>query len=252
MDTQTATIASNYDADVKKRFNRLESLLAEEWKLILEQSPLIRTIMEGKADKRLFGLYMLETYQYTYHNARNQALVGTRSGEMPVKYMKFCFEHAEEETGHELMALHDLMELGLSRDEITIPAPLPATEVLIAYLYYVSANGNPLRRLGYSFWAENCYGYINPVISKIKSTLQLKDSQLTFFVAHSNIDEEHAVEVYDMIARFCKTEQDWQHVERVMLVSLRLQGRVLDDVFEAYKRLEAGNANEYSFLNKLG
>ncbi len=236
---------------IAAHFHSLEARLKDAWSNILNNSPLIRTIMEGKADRRLFGLYMIETYQYTLHNARNQALVGVRSMDLPIQYMKFCFEHAEEETGHELMALHDLLELGLSREDVVIPKPLPATELLIAYLYYVSGNGNPVQRLGYSFWAENCYGYINPVIAKIKETLKLKDTQLTFFIAHSHIDEEHSREVYDMIRRFCIREEDWEDVERVMLMSLRLQGEMLDNVYSAYQGLVRGEPSPYAFLDKL-
>ncbi|HEU4538289.1 MAG TPA: iron-containing redox enzyme family protein, partial [Polyangiaceae bacterium] len=201
--------------------------------------------------RQLYGIYLLETYQYTLHNARNQALVGVRALDVSIPYLKFCFEHAAEETGHEHMALHDLRALGLAREAIVIPPPLPMTEALIAYLYWVSATGNPLRRLGYSFWAESSYDFIMPLIARAKADLGLTPAQMTFFVAHSKIDEDHAAEVRRMIAENCKTERDWRDVEHVLETSLRLMGDMMEDVYAEYERLRRGESPNYAFLGAL-
>ncbi len=234
-----------------QKLNNLQAILDKKWEDVIANSKMLQHIIAGKIDKRLFAIYMYETYHYTFHNARNQALVGVVGKDLPVQYMKFCFEHAEEETGHELMALHDIRELGVDVKNTAIPAPLMNTEILIAYLYWVSSKGNPLQRLGYSFWAENCYSYINPIIEVVKEKLQLKDTQLTFFIAHSNIDEDHAKEVQDMIVRHVKTDKDWEDIKTVMLTSLTLQERLLDGAFEEYNNLISGNESRYNFLSNL-
>lgn len=250
METETM-IQDEAIAKNEKKLKALQEKLNILWEDILKSSLLINHIMQGKIDKKLFALYMFETYHYTFHNARNQALVGVVGKKLPVQYMKFCFVHAEEETGHELMALHDIRELGVDVAKQVIPEPLMNTETLIAYLYWISATGNPIQRLGYSFWAENCYGFINPVISKVKDTLKLKDTQLTFFIAHSNIDEEHALEVQNMILKFAQTDEDWNAIEKVMTTSLKLQGKLLDGVYEEYTRLIKGEDSRYNFLKSL-
>lgn len=135
----------------------------------------------GSVSKALYALYMIETFHYTAHNARNQGLVGVRHADNPV-YAKFCFEHAAQEVGHEKMALHDVMSLGLKSEVFDMPPALPATEVLIAYLYWISFTGNPLQRLGYSYWAENAYQFITPLITRISEVLALKPAQLTFLL----------------------------------------------------------------------
>jgi len=233
METLTETI-NNSKAQNEKKLALLQAKLDKKWEEVIQNSRMIQHILDGKVDEKLWIMYMMETYHYTYHNARNQALVGVVSKDLPVRYMKFCFEHAEEETGHELMALLDIRAMGTPIEIEDIPAPLVDTEVLISYLYWVSSQGNPLQRLGYSFWAENCYSYINPIIENVKEKLSLTDNQLTFFIAHSNIDEEHAKEVQDMIIKHAKTDDDWEKIERVMLTSLSLQKNVLDGVFDAY------------------
>jgi len=231
------------------RLKNLKEEVGEIWQKTLSGSTMARMIMTGEVDRKFCAMYLMETFHYTRHNARNQALVGVTAENIPDSYRRFCFHHAEEETGHENMALHDLLSsLGVARKDITIPEPLPETEVLISYLYWVSATGNPLRRLGYSFWAEACYEYINPLIEVIRDTLELKETQMTFFRAHSDIDEEHAKEVEDMLISCCRTEKDWQDVARVMRTSLELTANMVEAVTQAYIASKSGD-DKYDFLN---
>ncbi len=152
------------------------------------------------------------------------------------------------------MALHDVASLGLpglKEEGARLPAPLLDTECLIAYLYWISITGNPLQRLGYSYWAESCYSHINPMLAKLRSTLQLEASQLTFFVAHSDIDADHFEEVKNIIRRTCKTEQDLAAVSHVMETSLRLTGRMLEAVYDEYERFLAGKSERCALLQAL-
>jgi len=238
--------------DNTQHFARLDQALSKAWQELFERSAFIRCIQSGAFDSRLYAIYMTETHHYTAHNARNQALAGARAFDRQPQYLKFCFEHADEETGHELLALHDLCSLGLDRATLTLPDPLPATEVLIAYLYWVSETGSTVRRLGYSYWAENCYTYVDPLLQEVRLKLELKDSQLTFFVAHSQIDDAHAKEVQKVMDQHCVSDEDWEGVEQVMLTSLRLTGRMLDEIYEEYRALEEGRPTRYLFLNSIG
>jgi thiaminase len=221
------------------------------WAAILKDAPWAAFILAGDFDARLYGIYLIETYHYVMHNPRHQALVGALSKDQPFNYTKFCYEHAEEETGHEMMAYHDLASLGSSNSPIPIPPPHPSTEVFIAYLYWVSTHGNPLRRLGYSFWAEDSYSYIEPIVRRVKETLGLESSQMTFIISHATIDEKHSQEIEEMIGRFCKIEEDWLAVEDVMNTSLRLQSEMLGQVVNSYQTLNNGGASPYAFLNSL-
>lgn len=232
------------------QFSALERQIEEAWNDLLRNSSFVGGIRSGDFDLRLFGIYLLETYHYTSHNARNQAIAGARTQDRDASYLKFCFEHAAEETGHELMALHDFSALGFKRDPVdSLPPPLPATEILIAYLYWISFQGITVQRLGYSYWAENCYRYINPLIKSVQSGLGLKDSQLTFFTAHGAIDAVHAREVVEVLDRHCKNDADWKAVARVMLTSLGLTRNMLEEVWNAFQDLRDEKPSPYMFLN---
>ena len=97
------------------RFGHLQTQRDLAWSEILENSKWANFIREGEFDRRLYGIYLIETYHYVIHNPRHQAMVGAGTKEPIFKYIKFCYEHAEEETGHEMMAFHDLLSLGYKK-----------------------------------------------------------------------------------------------------------------------------------------
>ncbi len=233
--------------DFESFFDSLESKLSCKWEEIFQSSKLIKVIKSGEISRTLYVIYMIETFHYTQHNARNQALVGTRK-DVSAVYAKFCYSHAADEVGHEKMALHDVRSIGLNCAEKEIPEPLLETQILIAYLYWISCTGNPLQRLGYSYWAENCYKYINPVIEQLKQTLRLEASQLTFFLAHSDIDKDHFEDVKNTIRRTCRTQADMEAIIGVMETTLQLTASIFNGVYVEYENLMQGNSSKYAFL----
>jgi pyrroloquinoline quinone (PQQ) biosynthesis protein C len=237
------------ELNAEMEFAALDRLIDSVWNDILTHSRLAQSIRTGSISHELYMIYMIETFHYTSHNARNQAATGVMHAHHPV-YAKFCFEHAAEETGHERMALHDLGSMGPKGTDLALPPPLPATETLIAYLYWISTQGNPYRRLGYSYWAENSYRYILPLVRGVKEALRLSDSQLTFFIAHSDIDDAHARHVRAMIERTCRNGEDWQMLSEAAETSLRLTGRMLEAVYDQYELLQEGRPSRYDHVRR--
>lgn len=226
--------------------NRLETTMGK-----LASSPYLEKVLApGFATRELYAMYMVETYHYTRHNSRNQALVATRDENLDPRYMKFCLKHAEEETGHELMAFHDLKNMGYTLSLEDLPTPLEETKVLIAYLYHVAQNGNPLARLGYSFWAERVYSYIAPLLQMASGNLGIEKKSMTFFNEHSEIDEEHAKQVDQAIERFAKTAQDWEDIGNCLETSLLLTSKMMDAVFEQFMSFKDTRTTRYTFLNQ--
>jgi hypothetical protein len=226
--------------------------MGHAWAGIL-QSPLakeIKTILVS-GDKKLYALWLIQVAHLTKHTSAHQALVGTRFQEISHAYMKFCFEHALEEVGHEMMAVHDLKKIGAKIDGIaSLPAPLSATEQLTAYLYYVSQYGHPATRLGFSYWAEKCYPFIQSFAADTQKSLGLSDSQMSFFVSHSRIDEKHAADVERTIAQVCQQPQDWRAVTEGMQTSLELALKIFEQILALSKDLEQ-RPDYLDFLNAI-
>ena len=232
----------------------LENLIASKWEQILTQPQALQfaNSLMGK-DRRVYAIYLTQVYHYAFHTARNQALVAVNPANKDIHYMQFCLEHALEETGHELMALHDLRFLGIhiNDPEKEMPPALPATQLLISYLYRVAQSGNPVQRLGYSFWAETSYGYIRGFMDNLKEKMQLDKKQMTFFYNHSTIDDKHAKDVEKIILHICKTDDDWTAVTESAMITLDLTYQILRSVIDEYEKLVRNQPSQFSIMNSL-
>jgi FkbM family methyltransferase len=227
--------------ELKKRLSDYMASQRESWSYL-------KVIKLGYASKKLYAIYMLETYHYTFHNSRNQAAVAARKDEMDINYMKFCLHHAEEEAGHEMMAFSDIKRLGYSLTKDKLPQPLPATQELIHYIYDIAENANPLARLGYSFWAERVYSYISPLLKLMKVAVGIPNKSMSFFNEHSDIDAKHAKEVDEAIIRYAKTDDDWKAIEECMIGTLDRTIRMTHEVLAEYDKLRDGKTTRYDFL----
>ncbi|MGH8885480.1 MAG: iron-containing redox enzyme family protein [Egibacteraceae bacterium] len=214
-------------------FAQLDGVIEREWAAI-KAGPFAQHVMQLGVDKDLYKLAMLQIYHYTRHNAINQAFATWRVEPERIGVLRFCFEHASEELGHERMVVHDLESIGLFEPgDLTAP-PLPATEAFIGYLYYVGLHYGAVPRLGYSYWAESVYGHIGDLLGRARSDLSLTDRQMSFFVAHAVIDEKHAEEVRRAIGQHAREGAERDLILQVARTTLRLTGALLDEVHHTY------------------
>jgi hypothetical protein len=185
----------------------------------------------------LYREMLVQIYHYTRYNSINQATAAVRVEPSKTGLLKFMFRHALEELGHETMALRDLKSLGeLDEQKVTESSPLPATQALIGYLSHVAADLGGEARLGYSFWAEDSYDQFGDLLSLARSKLGLTNDNLTFFVAHSNIDAKHSAEVQREIERWVLTDEQKRRCADVARTTLYLTGCILEQVADEQVR----------------
>lgn len=225
------TIANEAPVSLDARFAELDRVVETAWERT-RQTPYWKTLMAGGITPGILRRYLVETYHYVAQNAKNQALVALRLDDSLADYAKYCLKHALEENGHEQMCLHDLRVTGFDPERARTLRPLPATQGFIAYLYHLAAFGNPVARLGYSYYAEGSHHYLGEALAKIKGQFGLNDGQMTFFVAHSAIDEVHYREVKQAIAAFCKTDKDWEDVAYTITCVAALSAHMLEEILE--------------------
>lgn len=187
-----------------------------------------RLVMGRTVTRELYRDLMLQVYHYSRHNSMNQAVAAFVPA--PEGLLKFVYRHAGEELGHEKMVIHDLRSIDMLDEADLTRTPLPATEALIGYLYYVALRYGPLPRLGYSFWAEAAHGHIKEAIGKIASDLHLTSKNITFFGAHAEADVEHIAQVEEALERYATRPEDQELVIRVATTTLSLTGQLLNQV----------------------
>jgi pyrroloquinoline quinone (PQQ) biosynthesis protein C len=207
--------------------DRLQETVDAEWGKI-KQGAFWRRVMDEPVSAGLYRDLMLQVYHYSRHNSMNQAVAAFQPA--PEGLLKFVYRHAAEELGHERMVIHDLKSIGMFEDEDLAKDPLPATEALIGYLYYVALRYGAVARLGYSFWAEGVYGHIAGPFAKISKDLKLTSKSLTFFGSHAQADEAHIRQVTEAIERFATTPADQAAVLKVARTTLFLTGQLIEQV----------------------
>lgn len=206
---------------------QLDAVVREEWSAI-HRGPFARHVADHGVDAALYRTVMLQIYHYTRHNAINQAFATWRVEPERIGMLRFAFEHAGEELGHEKMVVHDLESIGLFEPVDLEKPPLPATEALIGYLYYVGLHYGAVPRLGYSYWAESVYDQIEGLLGAARSGLKLTDKEMSFFVAHAVIDAKHAEEVREAIVKNVRPGTETAQLLQVARTTLRLTGALLD------------------------
>ncbi len=209
-------------------FERLGKVERTAWQAV-HASPSWQRLKRG-IDRDFYVSLMTQVYHYTRFNAQNQALVavGLTSERLPL--LKYCLHHAYTEAGHDLMVLKDLESIGVSGESVRSSRPLPETEAFIGYLFRLKEE-DATARLGYSYWAEGCYPYLEDFLVALRRDLSLKPSQLSFLVAHSVIDKAHLEEVKDILRETCGNAPELQDgVVHVLETSLHLMKNIYDAV----------------------
>ena len=210
---------------------RIEKAINEEWESVKENK-LYQLVRAGQLSRSVYEMLMVQVYHYTKYNSVNQAAAAYATDSEKVGLLRFMYKHALEELGHENMVIRDLKSIGADLDTLLTIKPLPATEALIGYLYSVALREGGVARLGYSLWAEQCYDQIGIILDAFRTDLGLTDENMTFFVAHSVIDEKHADEVREAIAKWVVTEEQVQSVIQVARTTLYLTGKLMESVVE--------------------
>lgn len=216
-----------------KFFCELDALINDGWEKI-KAGRYWKHSIENKISPRLYQQVMLQIYHYTRFNSVNQAACAFSADPAQTTLLRFVYKHALEELGHENMVIRDLDSVGILPAEM--PAPLAPTQALIAFLNDVAIRLGPIPRLGYSYWAEDVYDHIQPLLNKFRTDLNLKDENMTFFVAHSAIDEKHSEEVRLAIKRAVTTDSQRAAIKEVARVTLYLTGQLLEEALNEYER----------------
>jgi hypothetical protein len=209
-------------------FERLHSSEKAAWRGV-HASPSWQRLKKG-IDKDFYVTLMTQVYHYTRFNAQNQALMAVRLGSDRLPLLKYCLHHAYTEAGHDLMVLKDLETIGVSAASVKASKPLPETAAFVGYLFRLQER-DATARLGYSYWAEGCYPYLEDFLVSLRRDLKLQPSQLSFLVAHSVIDKAHLEEVKEILKVTCSEDRELQDgVVEVMETTLHLMKNIYDAV----------------------
>jgi hypothetical protein len=123
---------------------------------------------------------------------------------------QWAIEKAQEETGHDLLALRDIQALGYDAQAVVeklIPSP---AKVLIDYFTRSAQDHNPIDCVGYSYTMERlAMGVDEEYIQKVEKLLPSNTKATCGLCAHSSIgaDADHVEETVEMVAKLTTKER---------------------------------------------
>jgi len=230
---------------------KLDDAIEKMWQQIFssEMAQQFISSFMGK-DKRIYALYLTQVYHYAYHTPRNLALAGANLHNTNAHFMYHCFEHAREETGHELMALHDLRMLGLPINTVPddMPKILASNEAMLGYVKFLATGSNPYRIMGYSYWIERPYAHILHFMEQMEVSMGLNKNQMTFYYNHREIDKKHGAEIEKAIISFCTNQNQWDGIREAALTTMQLMLNLLLEIIKEYNQLDS-KESAFSMIN---
>lgn len=224
------------DPGAAELFSRLDAMIAAQWGRAAA-TPFWHHVSQHGFAPQLYADLMVQIFHYTRFNSLNQAQSVLRLRPEQRALLRFAYRHADEELGHEMMVVHDLRAAGLlGRDEDLSRRPrLPATDALVNYLAGLACTDGAVARLGYSYWAEDAYQFLAPLLGAAQTSLGLTTRQMTFFVSHSDIDAGHSAEVRRIMAKVATSPEDRDAVYRVAETTLWLTTQIMSQAFDAWR-----------------
>lgn len=127
----------------------------------------------------------------------------------------YLIRHSEEEKTHWCWILDDLKNTNCVVDP-RMQHPSPSSTAYFSYAFFL-ANRNPILRLAMAYFLEGLSAdYGGKFGKKLATQLSLKESQLSFFLNHGDLDGGHADEVMQIIKKHDVPAELWSEMINVV------------------------------------
>ena len=115
---------------------------------------------------------------------------------------QYLYHHAGEELGHDKWAEADLMDLGLSAEQISKLQPSSACLQMMGLEYLYAAHLNPVGLFGWIFVLDSLGAQVGGTLAAaVEKALQLNGRGLYFLKGHAEAEAHYAEDLYRIIGR---------------------------------------------------
>lgn len=186
-----------------------------------------RAVMDGGFSAEGYANYLVQAWYHTRHTPEFEARFTDRLREhlkerserldgvdpRGNKFKKLLDHGIDEEKGHELWALMDILDLGV-REQIDINEDvLPETKALVRTQYDRLARLPFKGFLGYSFYLELFVAVVAPrVLHGFSEVLGNRPENHRFIYNHYVVDLDHAVDNIELLDFLIESEEDFEEV----------------------------------------
>ncbi len=191
------------------------------------EKAVMKLALTGKVSKQGYTNYLVQGWYHTRYTPTFERLFTDRlAGHMrdngvsmshvdsqENKFMKMLDHDIDEEEGHELWALQDILHMG-KRDAIDVYSDVyPETKALVAIQFDRLARKPFVGFLGYSFYLEFFIAQHSPKFVKLLTKLFNSDrSDNAFIYYHYLVDQGHSIDNIEVLNTLVTTEEDYREV----------------------------------------
>lgn len=205
-----------------KWFEIMSSLPVTEWQRRLDM---------GEVGLEHYKGFLLETYHQAGTNPQIQSYATMFLKGNPRDIVKMFYKHAVSEIGHDILAMNDLINLGVEKKVIVDSKPLPSTRALSSNVLFDIQFRNPIRYLGYLFHLEFLPTQNGPKHLQLLSELGIPKEAVTFLLEHATIDVAHNKLMETYVNELVTSSLIFEEVADTMYVTASLHQRMIDDSF---------------------
>lgn len=191
--------------------------------------PLIQRALAGAVSQVEYQLFL----QQAYHHVRYTVPLLMGFGHHLPAHLNWMqaavIEYIDEEKGHEEWILDDISACDGDAEAARCGAPLPATEVMVAYAHDVIRRGNPIGFFGMVFVLEGTSAQLaTRAADVLQSSLDLPRTAFRYLTSHGSLDQEH-VGFYEGLVNRLDRHDD----QEALIHSANMFYRLYGDIFRA-------------------
>jgi pyrroloquinoline quinone (PQQ) biosynthesis protein C len=202
--------------------------------------PVIRDCLAGRVTRAQYIAFLTEAYHHVKHTVPLLMACGSRLPESAGWLRSAVAEYIAEEHGHEEWILNDIAACGADAEAVRSGTPLPATELMVAYVYDYIARRNPVGFFGMVHVLEGTsVALALNAAGHIQTALGLPTNAFTYLRSHGELDKEHINDLGAILERLTD-EGDRQAVVRCARGIYWLYGQMFRGLETAVPMMAAG------------
>ncbi len=188
--------------------------------------PIVERALAGAVDRDQYLAFLGQAYHHVRHTVPLLMACGARLPARLEWLRTAVAEYIAEELGHEQWILDDIAAAGGDPEAVRVAAPLPATELMVAYAYDLIARGNPVGFFGMVFVLEGTsVALASRAAEVMHRRLGLPKRAFRYLTSHGSLDEQHLCVLRSLLDRLDEAD-DRAAVLRSATMFYRLYGDI--------------------------
>jgi len=195
----------------------------------LLSAPIIQRALEGSIRRDDYLAFLTQAFHHVKQTVPLLMMVGARLPDDKEWLRAACAEYIEEEIGHHEWILNDIATLGGDKEAVRRSAPLPATELMVAYAWDMVSRVNPLGFFGMVLVLEGTsIAIADRAAASIQYALDLPVDAFSYLRSHGALDQQH-VQFFEGLMNRIDDPREQQLLIHTATMFYRLYG----DIFRA-------------------